>query len=92
VYWLSRLGRENIEYKEEDPPITDFLTEKDILAMFEGFMIEEARQEHYRALPVARTGFKATLYSRCFRPVYNLLPEAIARRIAYKYSVTAIKT
>ena len=35
MYWLSRLGRENIEYEEEDPPVMDFLKEREILAMFE---------------------------------------------------------
>ena len=91
MYWVSRLGRENIEYKEEDPPVNDFLTEKEILKMFRGFSVEEAVQEHYRALPIARGGFKAILYVWIFRPVYNLLPESIAKRFAYKYSVTAVK-
>lgn len=91
MYWISRLGRENIEYKEEDPPVTDFYTEADVLAMFEGFEVVEAEQEHYRALPVARRGLKAFLYRFGFRPVYNLLPAPIAKKLAYKFSVTAIK-
>lgn len=91
MYWISKLGRENIEYKEEDPPVNDFLTEKEILDMFVGFEIVEAVQDHYRALPVARTGLKAFLYTWVFRPLYNLLPEALAKRLAYKLSVTAIK-
>ena len=91
MYWLSRLGRKNIEYKEEDPPVNDFMTEKEILEMFDGFKIVEAVQDHYRALPVARRGFKATLYRWGFKPVYNMLPESIAKRLAYKFSVTATK-
>jgi ubiquinone/menaquinone biosynthesis C-methylase UbiE len=91
MYWLSRWGRENIEYKEEDPPVNEFYTERGILDMFEGFQVVEAVQEHYRALPVARKGLKATLYRWGFKPVYNLMPEALAKRLAYKYSVTAIK-
>ena len=85
------MGPENIEFKDVDPPITDFYTEKEILAMFKGFTIEEAVQEHYRALPTAKRGIKATLYGYVFRPVYNLLPISIAKRFASKYSVTAIK-
>jgi ubiquinone/menaquinone biosynthesis C-methylase UbiE len=91
MYVLHRWGRENIEHKEEDPPVNEFLTEGQILAMFEGFDILEAVQEHYRALPVCRSGLKGTLYSYGFRPVYNLVPEPIAKRFAYKYSVTAVK-
>jgi ubiquinone/menaquinone biosynthesis C-methylase UbiE len=91
MYWLNRWGRENIEYKEEDPPVNEFYTEREILDMFEGFEVVEAVQEHYRALPVARKGLKATLYRWGFKPVYNLMPEPLAKRLAYKYSVTAIK-
>ena len=91
MYFVSRVGRENIEFKEEDPPVTDFYTEKEILSMFDGFKIEKTAAEHYRALPIARRGLKAALYRYAFRPVYNLIPEALARRLAYKFSVTAVK-
>ncbi len=91
MYMLSRLGRENIEFKEEDPPVNEFYTEDEILAMFEGFRIEEAVREHYRALPVARKGLKASLYTWVFKPTYNLLPEGLAKALAYKFSITAVK-
>jgi ubiquinone/menaquinone biosynthesis C-methylase UbiE len=91
MYVLHRWGRENIEYKEEDPPVNDFYPEREILAMFDGFEILEAVQEHYRALPVCRNGLKANLYKYGFKPVYNLIPKPIAKRLAYKFSVTAIK-
>lgn len=91
MYLLHRWGRENIEYRQEDPPVNEFLTEQEILAMFEGFEVVEAVQEHYRALPVCRRGLKAALYKYGFKPVYNLIPESIAKRFAYKYSVTAVK-
>jgi ubiquinone/menaquinone biosynthesis C-methylase UbiE len=92
MYWLHHLGRENIEYKEEDPPVNEFYTEREILAMFEGFDIVEAVQDHYRALPVRRDGLKAALYTYGFKPLYNLLPEPLAKKLAYKLSVTATAT
>ena len=91
MYAISKFGRENIEYRELDPPVTDFMSEAEILGLFEGFRIEETYQEHYRALPIARTGFKAALYSYLLRPAYNLLPESLAKRFAYKFSVVAVK-
>ncbi len=91
MYSLHRFGRENIEYKEEDPPVNEFYTESEILAMFTGFEIVEAAQEHYRALPVRRSGVKAWLYTNIFMPVYNSLPERLAKQYAYKLSVTAVK-
>jgi len=91
MYWISKLGRENIEHTDEDPPVNEFYTEAQILAMFEGFEVVEAVQEHHRALPVCRTGLKAALYRGVFKPVYNLMPEPMALKLAYKLSVTAIK-
>jgi ubiquinone/menaquinone biosynthesis C-methylase UbiE len=92
MYALHRLGRENIEHSDEDPPINDFLTEAEVLRLFQGFEIVESAREHYRALPICRSGVKAALYRYGFKPVYNLLPGMIARPLAYKFSVTAIKT
>ncbi len=91
MYAIHHLGRENIEYKEEDPPVNEFFTEAEIEAFFHNFEIVEAVQEHYRALPARRDGIKAALYKYGFTPVYNLLPEEFAKRYAYKYSITAIK-
>jgi hypothetical protein len=91
MYTLKQIPGINIEYDEEDPPVNDFYTEKEIEAMFEGFDIIEAAQEHYRALPVCRNGLKAGLYTYGFKPIYNLLPKSIAKHFAYKFSVTAIK-
>ncbi|MGH7571990.1 MAG: class I SAM-dependent methyltransferase, partial [Gemmatimonadota bacterium] len=92
MYLMHRWGHENIEYKEEDPPVNEFYTEPEILAMFDGFEIVETAREHHRALPVRRSGVKAALYRSVFRPVYNLLPEATALRFAYKFSVVAVRT
>ena len=92
MYILHRLGREHIEHKDEDPPVNEFYTEEEIETMFEGFEIVETHLDHYRALPVARRGPKAWLYKYGFRPVYNMLPESVAKRFAYKYSVIAVKT
>jgi len=89
---VSKLGRENIEFKDQDPPVTDFLTEGEVLSMFDGFEIVEAVQDHYRIWPSARRGWKGILFNHGFRPMYNLLPEYLAKRLAYKFSVTAVKT
>ena len=91
MYLLHIYGRENIEYKELDPPVNHFYTEREILAMFKGYDIVEAVQEHHRLLPVRRDGIKAMLYKNVLCPTYNLLPEGIAKKFAYKLSVTAIK-
>jgi ubiquinone/menaquinone biosynthesis C-methylase UbiE len=91
MWVVHRLGREPIEAHEEDPPVNEFYTEPQILSMFRGFRVVETAREHHRALPVAKRGFNAALYRGVFAPIYNLLPESIALRYAYKFSVTAIK-
>ena len=91
MYLLHRWGRENIEYKEEDPPVNEFYSEAQVLDMFASFKIVDTVREHYRALPVRRDGMKAGLYKYGFKPIYNLIPKVLARHYAYKFSVTAIK-
>lgn len=91
MWTVSRLGRENIEHRDSDPPVNEFYTDEEILAFFDGYEVVAAEHEHHRALPVAKSGLKAALYTYGFRPLYNLLPEGLALRYAYKLSVTAIK-
>lgn len=91
MYLISKWGRENVEFKEQDPPVNEWYSDDEILAMFEGFQVVEAAREHTRALPVARHGLKALLYRGVFRPLYNSIPEPLARTLAYKLSVTAVK-
>ena len=89
---LSKVGQENIEFKEEDAPVIDFFTETEVKDMLDGFDVEEMTQDHFRALPIARRGIKAALYTYGFKPVYNLLPVSIAKKFAHKISFIAKKT
>ena len=91
MYTLKQMPGVNIEFEEEDPPVNDFLTEKEVEALFGGFEIVEATQEHHRLLPVCRSGMKAALYNYGLKPIYNLLPAPLAKQFAYKYSITAVK-
>jgi SAM-dependent methyltransferase len=91
MWTLHRLGREPIEADEADPPVNEFYRDEDVLDFFRGFTIVEAAREHHRAIPIRKTGLKASLYTYGFAPLYNLLPEKLALRFAYKLSVTAIK-
>ena len=91
MWTLHRLGREPIEANEKDPPVNEFYRDEDVLDFFQGFRIVESVHEHHRAIPVRKSGVKAALYTYGFAPLYNLLPEKLALRYAYKLSVTAIK-
>jgi ubiquinone/menaquinone biosynthesis C-methylase UbiE len=88
MWTVHRLGREPIEAHAEDPPVNEFYTDAEVLAMFRRFEVLEAVHEHHRALPVA---WKAALYKWVFAPLYNLVPEPVALKYAYKISVTARK-
>jgi ubiquinone/menaquinone biosynthesis C-methylase UbiE len=89
--FLGRLGRENLEFKDRDPPVNDFFNDREVRHIFRRFRNVELQIDHFRALPVARHGVKGWLYSNVFQPVYNTLPEAIAKRFAHKISVVADK-
>jgi hypothetical protein len=91
MYTVNRLGRENIEYKEEDPPVNEFYTDEEVLDFFQGYKVIEAVHEHERLLRARRDGWKAFLYHNVLMPTYNLLPSTVALKYAYKISVTAIK-
>jgi SAM-dependent methyltransferase len=88
---LSRLGHERIEFKESEAPVSEAHTEREILAMFDGFQVVERTRDQFRARPIARRGWKAALYRRGFRPLYNAIPHRLAERLASKLSVTALK-
>jgi ubiquinone/menaquinone biosynthesis C-methylase UbiE len=89
---LSRFGREPIEFKDAEPPVSESHTEAEILAMFREFLVVETTRDQFRARPIARRRWKATLYRWGFRPVYNAMPRALAERWASKFSVTAVKS
>jgi len=91
MWTVHRLGQEPIEANDYDPPVNEFYYDEEILDFFKGFDVVEAVHEHHRAIPVRKSGVKAGLYKYAFAPVYNLLPEKLALRYAYKLSVTAIK-
>lgn len=88
---LGRVGSENIEFKDSDPPVIDYFSDAEVRTMFAAFDIVEFSRDHYRALPIARRGLKAVLYRMVFRPLFNLLPERFAQRFAHKISVVAVK-
>lgn len=92
MHLLKRLPGVNIEFEDQDPPVNEFLTEQQIEEMFRGFDIIETSREHYRLLPVCRSGMKAALYNCVLKPLYNSVPKSLSEKYAYKYSVTAIKT
>lgn len=91
MWTVHSLGRQNIEYEDQDPPVNEFYTEEQVRDMFDGFEIIEGAREHYRMLPVSRRGLKASAYTYAVKPLYNALPRRLAERWAYKYSITAIK-
>ncbi len=91
MYFLSKLGREPIEFVDGDPPVTKFHTVPEVCDMFDQFEISEVHLHHTRAFETLRTGVKATLYNKMFRPIYNRLPEALVNPLAFKISIHAKK-
>jgi ubiquinone/menaquinone biosynthesis C-methylase UbiE len=88
---LKPRGRAIISHFYRRPSWMYVLHRFEIEEMFLGFEIIDAMREHYRALPICRSGVKAALYTYVFKPIYNLQPVGLAERFAYKYSVTAVK-
>lgn len=91
MHLLKMIPGVNIEFEEQDPPVNDFYTEREVDRFFRRFEIVESHREHYRMLPVCRSGWTAIAYNWFLKPAYNSLPEGFAKRLAYKYSVVAVK-
>jgi SAM-dependent methyltransferase len=85
MYLMNRLGRENIEYREEDPPVDEFLAGPQVEYLLHSVEILETHRSH----PLCCIGFRAWLHTYLCKPICNLIPESIARRVAYMYTVTA---
>ncbi len=91
MYLISKFGREPIEFKDGDPPVTDFFLQPEVREMFADYARCDLELQHYRAIPTMRAGWKATLYNKAFCPVFNLIPTPLAKLLAYKITVRAVK-
>jgi SAM-dependent methyltransferase len=91
-YGLQRLGFvDAVSIGSEAPPVTRFFSDAELRLLFRDFVIEMIEHEQYRLIPSIRGGLKGALFTWGLRPVYNLLPEAIAKQFANKASVIAVK-
>lgn len=91
MYFISKWGREPIEFADGDPPVTDFFLSPEVRDMFAGFSECSLELQHYRAIPTLRKGTKAGLYNNVFCPVYNVIPKPLAKLLAYKITAHAVK-
>lgn len=91
-YALQRLKlMDAVSIGSEVPPVTHFFSDAELRLLFHAFAIEALEHEQYSLIPSIRRGLKGTLFTWGLRPLYNLLPEAIAKRFANKVSVIAVK-
>jgi ubiquinone/menaquinone biosynthesis C-methylase UbiE len=88
---LHKVGRENIEFQEEDAPIIDFYSTSEIRKMFSGFDGLDVRKEHYYPYETRRPGLKAALFNNVFCPLYRLIPRSIARPFGFKFVIVGNK-
>lgn len=89
--FLTKVGRENFEFKEEDAPIIDLYSIGEIRQLFSAFNQLEVRKEHYYPYKTRRPGLKSALFNNIFCPVYSLLPRFIVRPFGFKFVITGYK-
>jgi ubiquinone/menaquinone biosynthesis C-methylase UbiE len=88
---LHKLGRENIEFHEEDAPVTSLYSLGEIKKLFSAFSSLEVRKEHYYPYKTRRRGIKASLFNNVFYPLYRTLPTFVARPFGFKFVITGNK-
>ncbi len=85
------LGRENIEFQEEDAPVINLYGQEEVEELFSSFDSVRVRKEHHYPYKTRRKGLKASLFNRVFVPLYRAVPVALVRPFGFKFVITANK-
>ena len=88
---LSKLGKVNFEFAEEDAPITRLYDKKELFQLFNQFDDVHVFLDYIKATKTPRTGFIPTIFNGIFVPVYNLLPNAIISKFGHSAITIAKK-
>ena len=90
-YLLHRVSGMHIEFVDEDAPIINTYTRKELRRLFNSFSDTKIGCEYYRPTPTSRQGMLARLYNRALVPLMRALPQAMVRPFGWHLVLTARK-
>jgi ubiquinone/menaquinone biosynthesis C-methylase UbiE len=92
-FWLlSKLGRVNVEFEEEEAPIVEAYTREELQSMFGNLQDLEVCFEHYRPVRTRRSGLLACLYNAVLVPAASAVPAHLLRPFGFHAVIRGTKS
>jgi len=88
---ISKLGKANVEFEDQDPPIINTYSKKELWRIFSKFQEVEITLEYCYPSPTPRTGILAGLYNRIYVPILKSIPLIIMKNFGWHAVVKARK-
>ena len=80
---ISKLGKANIEFEDEDPPISNAYSKRDLRRLFSRFRDVDITLEYCYPSATPRRGLLATMYNRVFIPTLKAIPYAVMKNFGW---------
>jgi ubiquinone/menaquinone biosynthesis C-methylase UbiE len=90
-YLLHKLTRINIEFGDEDAPIINAYTKKQVKSLFHGLRIARVDVEYYYPMPTTKRGFLPFLFNHLFITGSRIMPAVIMKPLGWHLLVTGVK-
>jgi ubiquinone/menaquinone biosynthesis C-methylase UbiE len=91
-FWLlSRVGKVNVEFQEEEAPIVEAYTRSELRQMFARLENLTIRMEHFRPSPTRRGGATAALYNKLLVPLARCMPAPLLRPFGFHAVIRGTK-
>lgn len=88
---ISKLGKTNIEFEDEDPPKVSIYSRRELRDLFSRFKEAEFSLEYCYPSPTPRKGALAAFYNNIFVPGARLVPYFIMKNFGWHAVVKAQK-
>jgi ubiquinone/menaquinone biosynthesis C-methylase UbiE len=88
---VSKFGRANIEFEDQDPPIINKYSKRELRKIFSSFSKVDITLEYCYPSPTPRKGPLAALYNRGFIPALKTIPYAVMKNFGWHVVVKAQK-
>lgn len=88
---LSTIAKVNIEFEDEEAPIVNTYSKRELFRIFSSFHDVEINLEYCYPTPTPRKGILPTMYNRIFIPILKSIPYFIAKNFGWHVVVKARK-
>jgi ubiquinone/menaquinone biosynthesis C-methylase UbiE len=90
-YLLHRLSRINIEFGDEDAPIINAYTKRQVRSLFHGLSVINVDVEYYYPTPTKKRCFLAFLFNHLFVPLSRLIPAVMMKPLGWHLVISGAK-